>query len=258
MISAKYQSDDDLRNCRIGYQNLLTSASLIDAEVALAPDTYNRYRPIAGVVQIRYRFSQNERVDFVGIAAHNLGTHQNGGVPVLISYSTSVGGALTEIEAVQNQDNSAIMILFDEIEAAEIAILTDAPIGLEMGVISSGKTMQMQRMIYGGHSPAALSQKTKYQSTVSESGQFLGRRVIRRGAGSMFEFNNLSPDWYRQVFQPFVQSAVETPFFIMWRPDSYGREVAYGFTKSDIRPQNQGGSTDLMSVSFNVQAHSDV
>ncbi len=245
-----------LKNARIGYLNLLTDSTTTEAKKMLIPNTYERYRPTSGSKTVKFQLSTSALVDFVGIAAHNAGT-QDGGVDIVVKYATTIGGALTTIETIQSIDNEAIMILFDAITVAEIAITFNASTaGLELGVIYAGKALQMQRPIYGGHSPINLSAKTTYQTPKSETGQFLGRTITREGLSTPYNWQYLTPTWYRSTFKPFVDSAKKYPFFIKWRPDLFDT-AAFGFTTADIKPQNMGGGSQLMSVSISVNAHAD-
>ena len=116
----------------------------------------------------------------------------------------------------------------------------------------------MTRTIFGGHSPITLSAKTEYRNSVSETGQWLGRSIARQGTETEYSFTLVDDLWYRENFQPFVESAKTNPFFIAWRPDLYPDEVAYVWTTEDIKPQNRGGSTRLMNFAFSVEGHDDL
>ena len=250
------EPDTSLKNTRIGYSNLLTATTTSAAAVMLIPNTYERYRPSTGSITVKFQLSSSAEVDFFGIAAHNFGT-QDGGVSLLVQYATTIGGALTTIDTIAATDNSAQMILFDAVTIAEIAITFNATTsGLEMGVIYTGKALEMQQPIYGGHSPIDLYAKTKYQSTMSDSGNFIGRTITSQGVETDFTWQHLEPAWYRSDFQLFVESAKTLPFFLMWRPDLYTSSV-FGFTTGDIKPQNMGGGHQLMNVTINVKGHSD-
>lgn len=247
-------------NALIGYDNLLTQTTTTDARKALTPNTYERYTVQSGSTSVKFQLSTPAGINFVGIAAHTLGTH-DGGIPLVAKYATSIGGGLTTFYSATPNNNDALMVALSGLEGVNIAEVelsfTASTEGAELGVFYVGTALEMQRSIYGGHSPADLSQKTSYQSTMSESGQFLGRTVTRRGSETSFSWRHLSPDWYRDNFQPFVESAVTKPFFIQWKPSLYPLATSYGFTTGDIKPSNMGGGNDLMSVSFNFKGHSD-
>lgn len=240
----------------IGYNNLLVTSAL--AIEALTPNTYQRYLPGTGAIEAKFEFTApGTQFDFVGIAAHNLGTHDNG-VEITVSYAVSANGPTTEIATFTPSDNSAVFLTFDTLTAEQIVIETNAATtGLEIGVVSAGRFMRMEQPIYGGHNPIDLNQDTDYESTLSDTGQFLGRTVKRKGLKTTFSWQHLTPDWVRNTFKPFKESAVTTPFFIKWRPDLY-EASAYCHTTSDIKPTNMGGGSGLMQLSMNVRAHSEL
>jgi hypothetical protein len=111
----------------------------------------------------------------------------------------------------------------------------------------------MQRGLYGGHSPINLSRVTVSRSNRSEGGQFLGRYIVRSGFKTSAEWGHLTASWYRENFDPFVESATQYPFFFAWRPETFPDEVAYCWTDGDIQPANMGIKT-LMSVGININA----
>jgi hypothetical protein len=252
--------ESSTNNARIGYENLLVSSDFIFADKALIPNTYERWQ-VGGVGSpVRFQFKSLTTFDFIAFGAHTLGSHDVGQVFVTIEYSTTVGGALTFFDSFSFGTDNAIMFDYSgfDVVVAELVFTFDSPnFGATLGVLYAGKAMEMERSIYGGHSPADLSQKTSYQSTMSDSGQFLGRTVTRRGAATEFSWRHLTPGWYRSTFQRFVDSAVTTPFFIKWNPAEYPSDTSFGYTTGDIKPTNMGGGSDLMEVSFNFKGHSD-
>ena len=248
-----------LNNARIGYKNLLTSASASGSSVMLIPNTWERFRPGSSPRILRFQMSESAIIDFVGIAAHNAGT-QDGGVEITIGYAVAPGGTVNTLGVMQSgDDNGAYMLIFDAVTAQEIVLTLDAATdGLELGVIYAGKALEMTHGIYGGHTPITLNGKTEYQSVMSESGNFLGRSIVREGIETDYSWRHLGSGWYRENFNPFVKSARKAPFFIKWRPDLYPDEVAFGHTTADIKPMNMSGGSGLMGVSFKMLGHEDV
>lgn len=243
----------DPRGALILYENLLTASTTSDAEKALIPNTYERWRPSSGAVTVKFQLSTLSTVDSIGIAAHALA-----GESFILSTATTIGGALTERAAATPADNGALLFTFDAVDIQEIAFTATLAATGEIGVVYAGKTLQMERNIYGGHSPLALSQKTEFRNNQSESGQILNRDIIRQGTAGSFAWQFIDPDWYRENFQPFVLSARTTPFFINWRPDLYSQEVVFGQTNGDIMPSNMGTGHRLMSVSMAMKGHADL
>lgn len=258
MIQSKADIVDDPRGALIGYENLLKNSSSPDAKVMINPDTWERFRPIAILNEVKFQLNASAEIDFIAIAAHNFATHDDG-LEIEFHYATTIGGSKILIDSMVPDNNGAMMLTFDALDAAEIIIrFTPSTLGAEIGIISTGKLLRMPRNIYGGHSPISLSAKTSYNSTMSETGQFLSREITSQGSTGSFSWKLLNPDWYRSTFQPFVVSAKTKPFFIKWRPDMYSNEVAFGHTTGDIKPSNMGGGHTLMSVSFSMLSHEDV
>lgn len=231
----------------IGYDNLITSGE--DPEL-LTPDTWQRWRP-TGADNTLMSLDAPTVCNFIGIAAHTLT-----GIEVTVKTSTTLGGALVSQSVTTPTDNRPFIIDLADVTVADVQVLVDG--ATEIGVVYAGNLLEMERPLYGGHMPMQVNHSTTYQSTMSESGQFLGRSIIRRGSEAPFDWRNLTAAWVRSTFQPFVESALTLPFFIQWRPDDFATEVAFGHTIGDIIQTNQGGGSDLMSASMKVRAHSDV
>lgn len=248
-------STDTSRNVRIGYKSILTGATPAAAAVCLIPNTFERWRPATGTQSATFTASAAAPVDYVAIAAHNIGTS---GATVQIETAATVGGAWTSRATLTPSDNKPIYIEFTEASVQQVRITLTGGSDREVGVVYAGKQLIMSRYIYGGHSPVNLSSQTEYRNSVSETGQWLGRTIARQGLRTEYSFTLVDDAWYRANFQPFVESAKKTPFFIKWRPDLYPLEAAYVWTTDDIKPSNRGGATRLMQMSFNVEGHDDI
>lgn len=240
----------------IAYENLITSSDdttpADGSPKAVIPNTYERWRPANGTSTERFNLSSNADVNFVAIGAHNLS-----GQTITIQYSTTDGGGLTTLTTVTPSSNEPILVTFDAIEVREIAINATWASDREIGYIATGQYLKMPYPIYGGHSPIELSPVTKYKNNVSNTGQFLGRSIIRQGTSTNYAFRYLKPSFVREQFLNFVNSAKTLPFFIQWRPDLYPDQVAFVFTTQDIDIQNAGGGSGLMTASMQVRGHKD-
>jgi len=239
-------------NAFIAFQQALVSAQAAVLPT-LTPDTHNRWTFTGSVTAIYTVSGDDAPVNYIAIAAHNL-------IGSEVQFSIKpTGGALTTIGFLVPSSNAAIIIRFPEQRVDEVRVSVEAGgITREIGVVFAGVGFQMQRPLYGGHSPINLSANTAYQTVMSETGQFLGRNIIRQGIETSFAWKNLTQDWYRENFQPFVDAARTRPFFIQWRPEDHPLEVAYGHTTKDIKPTNQAGGVKIMEVEISVRAHSDI
>lgn len=248
-----------LTHARIGYDSigLLSGASVTASsettdfpeEAPLNPLTWDRWKPASVPATWEIDAGTGVSCDFCGIAAHSMGTNGN---TVTVQYHD--GSTWQDIDDAMPGDDNPMMFLFEAVTAQRWRISITGGSAPYVGVVYFGAALAMQRAIYGGHSPGALSRKTALLPNRSEGGEWVGRSVIRRGVSATFDWKNLTASWYRENFDPFVAAAIERPFFIAWRPETFPAEVMYASADSDISPSNQG-QRDLMSVSFQATGY---
>lgn len=251
-----------LTHARIGYDNFVPSSVVtatteavgFPADAVQRQTTWERWKPTAlpATLSIDSGTAPSGTGSYIGIAAHTLGSSS-----ATIAFEYSVNGTdWTTVETLAPANNSAIMIIFAEVQAQYWRIVVSGSTVPNIGSVYIGVTLDMERPIYGGHSPISLSRQTVVRPTESEKGQWLGRSVIRYGLQTSYAWKNLTAAWYRANFDLFVREARFHPFFIAWRPADFPLEVAYGWTSQDIQPINSG-TRDLMSVSISVSAYAD-
>lgn len=248
-------SADPLSHARIGYSTITRNATVtasssapgFPASAIKHPLTYERWMPSTAPATLTIDAGALVTADYVGIAAHTVGS--TGGA-ITISYSEN-GTDWTDVLQASPSSDNAIMALFEPVLAQYWRIQISRV--AEIGVVYIGRALTMQRCMYGGHSPGTLSRQTEIEPSRSVTGQFLGRSIVRQGFATSYQWANLSADWYRANFDPFVESALRNPFFIAWYPEKFPDEVLYAWCNDDISPMNQG-QRDLMSVGFNVEA----
>ena len=243
-----------LNHARIGYDKAVWTsltasdstagfpASAIDNEL-----TYSAWKPLSLPATITGVMSTAKDIDYVGIAAHTLGTDAT---QLLIEYYD--GASWIELKDMIPANNSPIMILFGLVSAEQVRITLSGTVLSTIGVLYVGKVLDMQRGIYAGHTPITLNRVSVMRPNASERGQWLGRSLIRSGSSGSWSWSNLKAAWYRSYFDPFVEHARTKPFFIAWRPETYPDEIAYCWTSKDISPSNNG-KKDFMDVSFSAE-----
>jgi hypothetical protein len=252
-------------NPRIGWHSILTDDN-VDADSAAegfpadnlaVPNTYQKW--VSESLDAQYvtvELEASEDADYFALAGHNFGSGQ---------ITFQLQGTLDE-EAPKTWDD-----LTDE-----VAVVDDRPIMYHFGtqnylafrlrlvpegatppraaVLYIGRILTLQRRVYVGHSPAALSREITTTTGRSENGQFLGRIERRRSFVTTAQFSNLTPAWYRLRFDPFVAAAsVSTPFFWAWRPGTYPEDTQFAWLTETPQPTNQRNN-GMMSVSLSMQA----
>ena len=249
-----------LNHARIGYKTILplseitatSEAAGFPASALANPLTYDQYRPDALDATVTIDRGQAVDVDYIGVGGHNLSDH---GVVISFEYSTD-GVTWSLLSSFSPANNTPLMLIFNTVTARYFRFTTSATGIYFIGAVYIGQALVMQRSIYGGHSPISLSRSTEFETTRSQTGQWLGRTVKRTGAGTSFEWSNLQASWYRAEFDPFVKAARASPFFIAWNPSKFPAEVGFCWSNADIIPQNMG-VRDFMSVSIEVEGLTD-
>lgn len=259
VLSPIDQTVIDGRNPRIGYHNLVTPENITadysapeEPVVNLAnPATYLFWRSPYNYQQaITVQLDTARRVDYFGIAKHNLGST---GCSVQYQYSTDGVTWLAGSSAIVPTSDAVVLYQFDAIFAAYHRLwLIPFQVAPSMAVLYFGEMLALQRRIYVGHTPFPYGRNSTVSTGRSENGQFLGRVLRREFFESAVEMGNLTPAWYRAGMEPFARVARTQPFFWAWRPSQYPDESGYAWLSEDVRVSNQRPN-GMMQMSFAMQ-----
>jgi hypothetical protein len=211
--------------------------------------TYEKWKPTSLPATWDYTFASSTTVDYCCVGAHTMGTSGN-----TIQVQKYDSGSWTDVIAstVVTSDQ-AIFCIFEPVTDTRMRIRINNGTAPEIGVVKFGSAMQMQRPMYGGHSPLLMARQTEMRSNNSATGEFLGRTKLRNFFQTEFAWSNLSASWVRTNWRPFQLAIEEEPFFIAWRPITFS-EAALCYVNSMPIPQNQG-VIDLMQVSMSVTGY---
>ena len=255
----------DGNNPIIGYYNLVTAGNISATTHAAAFPASNMANSSTvlrwlGVVAspavdeyIRVDVNTVEQIDYVGIARHNFGTAQiTVSVEGLADAETSPESWVEIVQETIPSNDQPLILRFDPAAYAAVRIRlhpgTAAPTA---AVLYVGKLLLLQRRIYSGHTPINFGRSSKVINARSENGSFLGRIVLNEVVKTSVSLQNLTPDWYRTYFDPFVTAAREVPFFWAWRPSDYPAECGFAWLTNDPTPTNQKPN-GMMQVSFEM------
>ena len=250
-------ADEPLTHARIAHSGNWLSGGTVTASTtatdffAAAPNnslTYEKWQPTASPATWEYDHGSAVETDYCVIGAHNLGA-----VSATVNVQAEIAAVWTTLVSVSPTTDEPIFAIFEpRTQQAWRLSITYAGTAPTIGVIKFGKAMQMQRTIYGGHSPLDMARQTVLRSTYSETGEFLGRTKQRTYNQTSFGFDNLTAQWVRDNWRPFQRAMEAEPFFIAWRPATWP-EVGLCQVDSVPVPSN-AGVRDLMSVDMNVRA----
>lgn len=249
-IQSGYSPTPDLYHSRIGIQNIVqgktpTASSAATGYPAIAatyPTTYEFWKPSALPATWAIDNGTAVACDYFGLVGDFNGA--------AIEVQSSTDNSTWVTQASGSPTDRVAMFLFASVTARYWRVRATTAIP-SIAVVYIGASLAMQRRIYQGHTPLTLSRITETTQNTSETGQYLGRSIIRKGLQTSCEYQHLTADWYRANFDPFVEAAREVPFFYAWRPVQYPNELGFVWTTGDIRPTNTG-PRNFMSVSFRV------
>lgn len=225
----------------IGWRNLVTvlnvTADSEDADYPATnlanPLTTNEWRSETTAEQyLTAAVATLDDVDYVGIARHNFGS---AGIAVSIGYDD---GGWVELVAPQiPADDQPMMFVFTPQSLAAVQVKlaagSEAP---RAAVLYVGKLLVCERgfPVDGKIAVPRFRRKTTVVNGRSESGDYTGRIVTGQWRGFDIAFTHLTPDWYREAFDPFLEAAQDdTPFFYAWASVDYPYEVAYAWLQGE-------------------------
>lgn len=233
----------------IGYRNAGRNASSYigpDADLAFNGLTYDGYKAFStGVFDFGF-IGPSVQCDYVGVAAHNLtGTVQVRANGSVVATHTVIG-------------TSPFLIRFSPTTASEWTLrVQNFNTPARVNVCNIGLALELERGFWVGHSPMTHNRANRYINNLSESGQFVGRKLISEGANGSIEVDNISSAWIRDQWAPFSRDAEKYGFFLQHNPFQYPREVAYCWTTGDATVNQDGvggpNNAGLNSISMNVR-----
>jgi hypothetical protein len=189
-------------------------------------------------------------VNYFAIAKHNLGSSA-----ATIKFQSSTDGAAWDdvTAAIVMNTDYVVIHEFDTVFARFFRLLiTPGSEPPSIAVLFIGETLILQRRIYVGHTPLPFGRRTTVSNGRSESGEFLGRVLRRQFLESSVDMQNITPTWYREYAEPFIEAARTQTFFFAWRPSDYPDECGYAWLSDDVKMQN-ARANGMVSFSLNMQ-----
>ena len=176
----------------------------------------------------------------VGIAGHNFGTT---GTSVEVGYYSTSPSVWNSLAGPQTPDDDE-PILFHFTAQSLSSIVIKLGVGTEPSRAASvyaGNMLVMERGVDVGEDFAVprFARKTEYAAPRSERGDYLGRIVTSQWIDDItHNYKHLTPDFFRDYIDPFIQGAQEdAPFFYaMKAEDGVNWDVAYLWLTDDPVP----------------------
>lgn len=161
--------------------------------------------------------------DAVGLYRHNLGI-----AGATVDVQAWDGAAwLTLLTLSGIADNECIYQRFSKTTATKWRLRITSDIPVFIGVVMLGLSLHLPYGMPVGFVPPRHNRQTDIVSTKTETGQFAGQTVIKRGSESELTLQRVRPDWLREFGEPMIQHAEKYPFFFSWKYQEYPKDAVF-------------------------------
>lgn len=203
-------------------------------------------------------------VGIVGAGCNVFGAHVELGSSYrgYIPSTASVKGTSNYIEAsdfLRPSDNSPIITTFPLVSTTDVALSVTGPGSFlpSVGVFFAGKSLLLPTGISPSYTPIYLAREIDLETSKTRGGQFMGNRVMRRGARGRINLIPMLHDYVQGTMLPFINYYDDgKPFFFASSPSFFSVDTSYCW-RSDradpMRPSFDEGGL-FMSVSMDVEA----
>lgn len=260
-IEGPQTADDDLP--MVLWDNKLTGGAITASSTfagtlasnTLTETTYDFWKSnVSGSGYLTVDMATPTKLDSVSVVAHNLGSI---GATVKVQYSSD-GVTFTDVASVDPTDDSTILIIIPaetyQYWRLDISGGSDYPI---VGVFIGGERFVFPGGVKAPYTPIWQSQSVELLQSMSLNGQFLGNRVIRKGAMTQINLTAVERTFAEGDLQPFRKHYNDGQAFV-WAagPLIFPNDVAYCWRRpgAEMKPTfDQDGV--WMAVGMEIEAY---
>ena len=180
----------------------------------------------------------------------SLNLDSGGSIP---AYSGTYGGVTLASQQVRG--NPVSVFKFAPVSRRYYRLRFTAAAACKIGVIAFGERMQFQRGFYTGFNPPSLNEQVDVSNNRSETGQYLGRSIVRSGAASGgIDLERVTRDWIDSTWTPFRRHADLYPFFLSWGLNPLvDATLAHQQSWSPSRTIRRIGTTEFYAVGIKYE-----
>lgn len=250
----------------IGLHSLLREAAGLTTDQTAAagfpitnvadPRTHLRWRSGTDGDAITINTNYPADINYLAIAAHNLGTSNIPFTVLARGFGDSPAGFLSLFGPLTVDDDSPILFRWSPATWDQIRIEFSLVTGRspEIGVINLGALFEFERSIKVAthHIPFNFWAQSTLVCPKPEMGTFPGRLLLSRKSNSVLNFQHIDQSWFRTELQPNIERMQETPFFVAWDAGEYPEDVGYAWLSDDPVPKIDP-VTRLVEVDLNME-----
>lgn len=237
----------------IGYDNLLEQGTVTGVPVANAANAYDwlthdSWTTNAAAGTLTLVLANAMPADYFAFFAHTLHSYA---ATIKLQYKTGAAWVDVPGTTVVPGDGKPILKTFTTIHSAQwrVDVVTNGT-AVNLGVVSFGKRLKLQRGAYVGFMPPRFARRDTYMNAQSQDGHQLGRSLIRTGIENTLALDHLTVGWVRSDLEPFLVHSRTKSWFLLWNPLRRPDEAAYCWTTGMPQPNNTGPGYMGVDIAF--------
>ena len=215
---------------------------------------FDFFQPDAAAASVTIKFSSASALtaDYLAIQGHDLFT-LGARVKVEyssddISYSTALGATTVPDDGVffrsfTSQSAKYWLVTIDRVDAATIQPF--------ISLLLVGEALDMSKAPQQSYSPHLLDEDTG-KTSVSLTGNWLGKSIIKTGGDLSMNFGNLTETFVRDSWVPFVSHTQSKVFIVSWDETNYPNESHLAWIDKN-KPTYKYTTNRWMEVSINMK-----
>lgn len=101
--------------------------------------------------------------------------------------------------------------------------------------------------------PPKQARNNEIMNNSTDSGHHVGRSRINKGISTQFSISTVSEEWVRDDWERLVDHAETRPFYCIWSPVKWAKEIAFVWSDGDIPQPRYTNNAGWMDVSMKVK-----
>lgn len=194
--------------------------------------------PSYGVFTITAVFGSAVTADYFAVYRHNLAVVSG---LIRLQYSADSGSTWTDVFTDQTlTDNQLLLKTFTAITSTHwrvrVNVGSTATDYCYIGMLMIGAVFPLYRGMPAGFLPPHQGRRTVVTNSTTEGGQFAGRSIISRGAGTTIVNRSVPVAWVRQYWEPFQIHGERYPFLFSWNHTDRPGDACWCQSDGDFPP----------------------
>lgn len=168
--------------------------------------------------------------DYFAMYAHDMAQT---GASVVLQYSDDDSTWTNAFDPIFPSSEKPILKSFTQSSHEYWRLYLDGAVQ-QIGVTMFGTVLEMQRGLSVGYKAFTMGSENKAINSESNSGNFIGKSVIKEPVTASLDFEYITPGWLRQYWPTMIATLDTSPFFVVPHPTDYPDEVGYCWLQGGV------------------------